>query len=156
MSDRLELPPEGEPDDFLDLAVTTLNTLPGWPSPRIAALRNCVKPVPAEAYRNALTRRAAPAPQIRVPEPSVIRPHTQILPISSVNEPADWMRDFITAHREPGAPPPRLTSTSAPNLKSKAQELEWMNDFAPEPADKHRKPDKSESQTKPEWLDDFE
>jgi hypothetical protein len=156
MSDRLELPPEGEPDEFLDLAVTTLNTLSGWPSPRIAALRSCVKPVPAEAYRNALTRRAAPAPQIRVPQPHMIQRPAQLRPVRLVNETPDWMRDFIAAHREPGAPPPRLTSTSAPNLKSKAQELEWMKDFTPESADKHRKQDKSESQTKPEWLDDFE
>src|SRR5262249_50279233 len=35
MSDRLDLPPEGEADDFLNLAVIALNTLPGWPSPRI-------------------------------------------------------------------------------------------------------------------------
>jgi hypothetical protein len=136
--------------------VTTLNTLPGWPSPRIAALRSCVKPVPAEAYRNALTRRAAPAPQIRVPQPNVIQRPAQLRSVRPVNETPDWMRDFITAHCEPGAPPPRLTSTSAPNLKSKAQEQEWMKDFAPEPPDKHRKPDNSESQTKPEWLDDFE
>src|SRR5262249_32282812 len=40
MSDRLDLPPEGGTDDFLNLAVTTLNTLPGWPSPRVSVLRS--------------------------------------------------------------------------------------------------------------------
>jgi hypothetical protein len=162
MSDRLELPPEGEADDFLSLAETTLNTLPGWPSPRIAALRSCVKPVPADAYRNALKRRAAEAPQIRIPQPSVIQRHTQVRPARPINEPPDWMQDFIAAHREPGAPAPRLTSTAALNRKSTSsaesgtQELEWMKDFAPQATDKHRKPDKSEAQTKPEWIDDFE
>jgi hypothetical protein len=156
MSDRLELPPEGEADDFLNLAVTTLNTLPGWPSQRIAALRSCVKPVPAEAYRNALTRRAAHAPQIRTPRPSVNRRSAPVRPVRSGDEPPDWMRDFIASHREPGAPPPMLTSTSTLDRKSAPPEMEWMKDFAPQPEDKHRKPDESESQTKPEWLDDFE
>jgi hypothetical protein len=156
MSDRLELPPEGEADDFLDLAVTALNTLPGWPSPRIAALRSCVKPVPAGAYRNALTRRAAQAPQIRGPQPGVNQRPAQIRPVRPANEPPDWMRDFIASHREPGAPPPRLTSTSAPDRKSPAQEAEWMKDFAPRPEDKRRTPDKAESQTEPGWSEDFE
>jgi hypothetical protein len=162
MSDRLELPPEGEADDFLHLAGSALNTLPGWPSPRIVALRSCVKPAPAEAYRNALRRRAAEAPQIRIPQPSLIQRHTQVRPVRPINEPPDWMQDFITAHREPGAPAPRLTSTaelnrkSASSAESGAQELDWMKDFAPQATDKHRKPDKSEAQTKPEWIDDFE
>ncbi|HEX5083328.1 MAG TPA: hypothetical protein VFY40_14885 [Blastocatellia bacterium] len=165
MSDRLELPPEGKADDFLDLAVTTLNTLTGWPSPRIAALRSCVRPVPEDAYRNALTRRFTPTPQVRTPQPSAIQlsqqaPQArQVRPVRPANEPrdlTDWMQDFITSHREPGAPPPRLTSTSAMNRTPMGQEREWMKDFASQAADKHRKPDKSDSRMKPEWLDDFE
>jgi hypothetical protein len=162
MSDRLELPPEGAVDDFLNLAGTTLDTLPGWPSPRIAALRSCLKQVSAEAYRNALSRRATEAPQITIPQPSVIQRHTPVRPVRPINEPSDWMQDFIAAHRERGAPPPRLTSTAALKRKSTssaesgAEELEWMKDFAPQAADKPRKPDKSEPQTKPEWIDDFE
>ena len=162
MSDRLELPPEGEADDFLNLAGSALNTLPGWPSTRSAALRSCVKPAPAVANRNALRLRDAEAPQIRIPQPSVIQRHTQVRPVRPINEPPDWMQDFITAHREPGAPAPRLTSTAELNRKSTssaesgAQELDWMKDFAPQATDKRRKPDKSEAQTKPEWIDDFE
>jgi hypothetical protein len=167
MSERLELPPEGGVDDFLNLAGGTLNALPGWPSQRIVELRSCVKPVPAAAYRNAFARRAAEAPQIRIPKPNVIQQRTQVQPVSPAAEPPDWMQDFITAHREPGAPPPRLTSTAALKRKSistksadtGAHELEWMKDFAPHAphaADKHRKPDKSEAQAKPEWIDDFE
>jgi hypothetical protein len=162
MSDRLALPPEGDADDFLNLAVAILNTLPGWPSPRIEALRRCEKPVSVETYRNAQRRRAVESPQIRIPQPSVIQRPTQVRPVRPSNDPPDWMRDFITAHSSPGAPAPRLTSTAAVNRKSKSsaesgtQELEWMKDFAPPAADKNRKPDKSEAQTKPDWIDDFE
>jgi hypothetical protein len=162
MGDRLELPPEGEADDFLDLARTTLDTLPDWPPARIAALRSCVKQVTAEAYRNAITRRSTEAPQVRVPQPSMIHRHTQVRPVRPGGGPPDWMQDFITAHREPGAPAPRLTSTATLKPEpisiadSGKQELEWMKDFAPQAADKNRKPDKSEAQTRPEWIDDFE
>jgi hypothetical protein len=162
MSDRLELPPEGDTDDFLNLAETTLNTLPGWPSSRIAALRSCEKPVSVETYRNALRRRATESPQIRIPQQSVIQRQQQVQPVRPSNDPPDWMRDFITAHRSPGAPAPRLTATSSVKPKSISSgepgtpELEWMKDFAPQAANKNRKPEKSESQTKPEWIDDFE
>src|SRR3546814_5069952 len=46
--------------------------------------------------------RAAEAPQIRIPQPSVIQRHTQVRPVRPINEPPDWMQDFITAHSEPG------------------------------------------------------
>jgi hypothetical protein len=162
MSERLELPPEGAVDDFLNLAVDTLNSLPGWPHPRNVALRSCVKPVPAEAYRN---YSAAPQPQIRVPQPSRIQRREHVRPVMPRAEPPDWMRDFMTAHHKPGAPAPRLTSTamlkpeSISGAESGTREQEWMKDFAPQAPnaeDKHRKPDKSEAQTKPEWLNDFE
>ena len=36
---RLTLPPEGRLEDFLRLAHVTLSALAGWPTPRVAALR---------------------------------------------------------------------------------------------------------------------
>jgi hypothetical protein len=167
MSERLELPPECEVDDFLNLAANTLSALPGWPSPRIEALRSCVKLVPAEVYRNAATRRHISLPQIKTPQPGLVRQRAKARPVSSGNEPREWMQDFISANRQPDGPPPRLTSTallkrnssSPTKAESRAQKQEWMKDFAPQAppaADKNRKPDKSEMQTKPEWKDDFE
>lgn len=51
MSDRLELPPEGEVDEFLEIARLTLNALPGWP-PRL----QIAKTFPAQS--NSLCRQS--------------------------------------------------------------------------------------------------
>jgi hypothetical protein len=166
MSERLDLPPEGEVDDFLNLATIALNALPDWPTPRILALRNCVKQVSEEAHRNAASRRTISTPQIKSPQPDKVQQRVQVRQVRPLSEPQDWMQDFITAHHQPGAPPPRLTSTavlkreslSTATDKSGVRNPEWMKDFtpqAPPAADKHGKPDKSEIETKPEWLDDF-
>src|SRR5262245_3166384 len=166
MSERLDLPPEGEVDDFLNLATITLNALPDWPTSRILALRNCVKQVTAEAHRAAATRRTLSTQQIKTPQPGKAQQPAQLRQIRQVSKPQDWMQDFIAAHHQPGAPPPRLTSTavlkresrSTSTDKSEVRNTGWMKDFAPQAqqaADKHEKPDKSEIETEPEWIDDF-
>lgn len=153
MADRLELPPEGEAEDFLALARSALQTFPGWPSPRNVALRNCVKPAPTH-------RRERPAPLsptvIKTPQPSSHPPPARVTlrtAAAASGEPPAWMQDFIAAHRQPDAPPPRLTST----VTFQQQEPEWQQDFAPpsnpQPSDKDSK---KRNQVKAKWMEDFE
>ncbi len=139
MSESLELPPEADVDQFLEISRRALNALPGWPSPRAAALRNRVRPASAEAYRNAARRRPAQPAQIRVPQPGEASPHPQIRqvrqgsappdapPDHPPDHPPDWMQDFIAAHHRPDAAPPRLTPTS--KRPAPAPKPEWMKDF---------------------------
>lgn len=163
MSDSLELPPEAEVDELLDLAKRVLMSLPGWPSPRARALRDCVKPAPAR-------RKVHPAPlpprtpQLGAPLPPVRPPH----PARRSNEPPEWMKDFISAHQQLDSPPPRLTSTtvlkphtvSAKITDSSRTEPEWLKDFEqPLPAkqpDEAKKQRQSSEPGRPEWMDDFE
>jgi hypothetical protein len=168
MGDNLELPPEGEVDEFLEIARLTLNGLPGWPPPRSVALRNCVKPAPAS--RSAADRRPQSPPQLRVPKasaPPVVRPRPQARAVKQAHEPPTWMQDFIGAHRRPDSQPSRLTSTSGQNYivstvsstkgKPSAHGPEWMKDFT-HTSTTSRTGDKKGSKTseKPEWMEDFE
>lgn len=126
MNDSLELPPEADVDEFLEIAGRVLNSLPGWPSPRAEALRMRVKPAPAEAQRN---RRSAQPAQIKIPQPGEARPRAPVRPIRQSDEPPDWMRDFIAAHHRPNAASPRLTSTLGVKKPAPSPKPEWMKDF---------------------------
>ncbi|MGA9768060.1 MAG: hypothetical protein WBV94_03405 [Blastocatellia bacterium] len=170
MDESLEIPAEGEVDEFLDVAKLALNALPGWPSPRTVALRNCVRPASSAAARNTLSPPPVRPPQVRPPQPSapsppVAQPRVQARPLKQDREPPAWMQDFIAAHHQPDLPPPRLTSTSGLNwqaappkgAKSPQQESEWMMDFA-QTSTARRTGDSKGSQpsVKPEWMEDFE
>ena len=158
--DRLDLPPEAEVDEFLDLARRTLMSLPGWPSPRARALRDCVRPAPA---RREVRHPPMPpcTPQLSAPLPPVRAPH----PTRRSHEPPEWMKDFISAHRQSDGPPPRLTSTtvlkpqtvSTKITDSSGREPEWLEDFEqPLPV---KQPDEAQKQRqldRPGWMDDFE
>ena len=181
MSESLELPPEAGIDEFLEISRRALNALPGWPSPRATALRNRVKPAPAESYRNSARRRPAKPPQIRIPHPGEAGRRPQIHPLSERDQPPDWMRDFIAAHHRPDAAPPRLTSASGlrtelnwrPNPvaglqpQSRAPEFaseraterapEWMEDFKDAPSRKQPNDSKRPAPApEPDWMKDFE
>lgn len=163
MSESLELPPEGKADDFLKIAAMTLNNLPGWPSRRALALRNRLKSAPPDAYHNA-ARRQAPPPQIKIPvsraaSPAPIQPRVQKQRIASGSEPAEWMKDFINAHQQPGSSTPRLTSTAAMSRSSvsKRPEPEWMKDFSQAGTTKPSEvPPESSPSIKQDWMKDFE
>lgn len=161
--DSLQLPPEAEVDEFLDIAKRTLASLPGCPSPRAVALRNCVKPAPPRRKVQA----APPLihqPQFSVPPPTVRTP----LPVRRSSEPPGWMKDFISAHQQPDTPPPRLTSTTGlkrhtvPTKKtgSARTEPDWIKDFEQPPPIKQAGDAKPQRQAKglgkPGWMDDFE
>lgn len=146
MSDELELPPEGGVDEFLSIARHTLASAPGWPSPRGVALQNCVKAAPAR--RGGLP---ATPPPIRTERPSA--PRRPARRTARPDGPPAWMRDFIAAHREPGAPPPRLTSTAPRGRK----EPGWLKDFEESPAEPAEgAAKKKRTKVKPEWMKDFE
>ena len=162
MGDRLELPPEGTAEDFLALARSALQSLPGWPSARNLALRDRVKPAPAS--RGARRAAAVPTtPVIRTPRATTQPPVTdaqagRARPPRQINQaagqPPAWMRDFIAAHRRADAPPPRLTSTTA----LKQDEPDWMKDFAPaaKPQPQNTSDKKKGRVKKPDWMEDFE
>lgn len=159
MSDSLELPTEAEVDELLELAKRVLMSLPGWPSPRSRALRDCVKPAPARhKVRPALL--PPRTPQLSAPLPPVQPPR----PVRRSNEPPVWMKDFISAHQQPDAPPPRLTSTTVlkphtvpANPDLSRTEPEWVKDFEQPPPVKQPDEAKKQRQSdRPGWMDDFE
>lgn len=160
-SDSLKLPPEAEVDELLDLAKRTLMSLPGWPSPRARALRDCVKPAPARRKIRPALAPLIRTPQLGAPLPPVQPPR----PVRRSNEPPEWMKDFISAHQQPDAPLPRLTSTTVlkPHTVSTRTEPEWLKDFEqpppvkqPDEAKKQRQSDSPGEPGRPEWMDDFE
>jgi len=159
MGEELALPPEGAVDDFLGLARLTLDALPGWPSPRAAALRSLVRAAPPEAYRPAA--RPRPSPPVRIPAASAPAvpppaPERAATPAAAGRrEPPAWMQDFIVAHQRPGAPPPRVTPT-APSPPAAAGP-EWMTDFSRQPG-AARAGDAAEANpgASPEWMRDFD
>jgi hypothetical protein len=159
MSEEVDLPPEGEVDEYFDLARRALQSLPGWPSPCGLALRECIKPAPARQRA-----RPRPSPQIKTPRissppPPIATP--QARPASgSPGEVPDWMRDFMTVHRRPNAPPSKLTLTTplTPQRPQSFSGPEWMNDF--EQSTPMKKTDEKPPQTSagktPDWMKDFE
>jgi hypothetical protein len=167
MQERLNLPPEGNVDDFLKIASAALHALPGWPSPRALALRERMKPVSME-WRNPSERFPSPPRQARFPTPGSSPPpapptRVHLPPMSEAGELPAWMQDFIDAHRKPGAPSPRLTSLGLrqrqelPPRSSAAKQQQWMHDFEPKPtppsASASNQPDPP---VKPNWMKDFE
>ena len=175
-NDDLTLPPEGETDDFLRIARQTLEHLEnGFPSPRIVALRNCLKY--ASAHRQVQSP-LTPAPPIKTPRQNLTSPtplQTARVIVQKTaapeNEPPAWMRDFIAAHRKEDEPP-KLTSTSKsgsliisaaknkPNAREKQQRrerLEWTKDFEqPSGIKAKSKGEKKQSTVEPDWMKDFE
>ena len=150
MSDELELPPEAGVDEFLSIARLTLEAAPGWPSPRSVALQSLVKPAPARRGERPPT-----PPVVRTPQPSSQPRPARVTPRPAARPdgPPAWMRDFIAAHRQPGAPPSRLTSTAPQGSK----EPGWLKDFEDSPAEQATGAAKKKQKTvKPEWMKDFE
>ena len=95
-SESVELPPEADIDEMLDLANRVLKSLPGWPPPRAQALRERVRPAPAR--NNAGLVRPGPyrTPQLTAPIPPPVRPPQ---PVRRSSEPPEWMKDFMSAHQ---------------------------------------------------------
>lgn len=158
VADTVTLPPEANVFEFLAIAREALDALPGWPSPRAAAVRACTEPaVTSEAAAPRLSPRPLSAPDPRPSPPPPRRPTPPPSPVKRDEAPA-WMRDFIAAHRAPGSSPPRLTPTRAatPAAGSTARAPEWMTDFAPardrRPSDEAPKP---AAEADPDWMKDF-
>lgn len=150
MAESLELPPEAEVDDFLRIAALALEALPGWPSPRAAALRDRIKPAPPELYRDETPRQPAPPAPETAPRP---RRKMPVRAAPAGDGPPAWMQDFIESHRRPGAPEPRLTSTAA---LPPARRREWMEDFEQNPGPRSGvKPERAGTAGEPTWMKDF-
>lgn len=177
IKDKTTLPPQGNINDFIALAETTINHLPGFPPTRLKALRNRVRPVSAEARAQGSRAKLAPAQAARIPA-------GQPFPAQIGNAPpakkVDWMQDFISKHRPAGAGETRLTTMSGlsgsrasapaksaakPETKLKAKP-DWMSDFDGPPAGKEnikpeipevKKENKKETSKKSsDWMKDFE
>lgn len=172
-NDDLTLPPEGETDDFLRIARQTLEHLEnGFPSPRIVALRNCLKSAPTHRQvQSPLT----PTPPIKTPAPVKTPPtplRAERVTVQKTaaleSEPPAWMRDFIHAHRKEDEPP-KLTSTSKPEppiisaakniseTQKQRRRAEWEKDFGqPAEIESKKKDEKEKLPVKPDWMKDFE
>lgn len=179
-NDHLILPPEGDADDFLRLARQTLEHLPQnvFPTGRVTALRNRLK---AAGINRQVQSPLIPIPQnLTSPTPPLQKfkdaPRvTTQKNIAPNNDPPAWMQDFIRAHRQSNAAPPKLTSTlktdspiiSAAENKSEVREdppskIDWTQDFEQySSAGQKNKPEenergKNQSTSKPDWMKDFE
>lgn len=122
-SDReaLELAAEASLDELFRLSAQALGALPGWPTRRSVALGRRLTVAGAVSAPNApRAPRGGEAPSRQSPAsaPRVFRPTTPppVPPVLTAGHqmgqrPADWVQDFIQAHRAPNAPPPRVTDT---------------------------------------------
>lgn len=154
--DKIQLPPEGNVDEFLQIAATALSGLAGWPPPRTLALRQRVKPA---AVAN---RRPVEPPPANWSPPAT--PITQRPKLSAQAGPTAWMQDFINSHHKPGTPSPRLTSNSsvkrhtdaATKKSSFTKQADWMDDFGVSTAKQQAKPERPAQQDEPDWMKDFE
>ena len=131
---RLTLPPEGRLEDFLRLAHVTLSALAGWPTPRVAALRQ----------RSDVSKLS---PQRPVPKPvSVpVEPQPPARPAPAASSPV---------------PPPKQPQIWKKTASEKTKP-EWMKDFQQtegdrEPAKGPEKPAKPKGPKRPDWMKDFE
>jgi hypothetical protein len=177
IKDKTTLPPQGNINDFIALAETTINHLPGFPPTRLKALRNRVRPVSAEARAQGSRAKLAPAQAARIPAG---QPFPAQIGKAPPTKKVDWMQDFISKHRPAGAGETRLTTMSGlsgsrasapaksaakPETKLKAKP-DWMSDFDGPPAGKEnikpeipevKKENKKETSKKSsDWMKDFE
>jgi hypothetical protein len=167
--DKVKVPREAPPSEFLELARRALAALPGWPSESERVLRSLVR---------AGSGGAQPRP-VQPPRPTVaMRPPPPRAP-PAPPRPSDWMKDFLDAHAATGGAQPKLTRmqqaprpSAAPAPKpvppAKPSAPTWLSDFAPGPpaptasaapaprkraeaATSHPEPAK-----KPDWMKDFD
>lgn len=152
MKDRLDLPPQGTVNEFLQIAETALDAFKGWPPKRIIALHNRVSPASADARMRAArycssAATVQPPRQVRTPSPPdrvVSQPVQQTAKRIGTEQSSSgkqkteaqisgWMNDFVQSHQKPGAPAPRLTTTGPPPCTPKTPagkiKKEWLNDF---------------------------
>ncbi|HQR35422.1 MAG TPA: hypothetical protein PLK30_21970 [Blastocatellia bacterium] len=160
LNESLKLPPEGRPEDFIELAKLTLQALPGWPSARTLALRNLIRPaVPGSGHKT--TNSPSPSfPQTTYSRP---KPPRRLEPLN--DNPPNWVQDFLVTHQSSNTAKPRLTSNSATDTNFP----DWMKDFvgdsipsviqtdSDETNASHKSPTNRLTQNNPpDWMDDFD
>jgi hypothetical protein len=181
IKDKTTLPPQGNINDYIAIAETTIKNLPGFPPTRLKALRNRVRSVSPEARAQGSRAKSAPQQPARIPAGQAFPPQLGNAPPARK---VDWMQDFISKHRPSGAGETRLTTMSGlagtqastpaktaakPAAKSETKlnaKPDWMSDFDGHPAGKENiKPEapqektekkKETSQKSSDWMKDFE
>lgn len=163
LGESLKLPPEGQPEDFLELAKLTLRALPAWPTARSVALKNLVKPASPVLARNPVN--LSPIP----PQPLASRPKLPQNSGNTTTEPPAWVKDFVATHQSSAVKKPRLTSNSDGETNSP----EWMKDFADPTISSVIRTDQDETNAsnnspfksvnksnkpnrQPDWMEDFD
>lgn len=158
--DQVDLPPEGSVDDLIEIAARVLRSLPGWPPPRSLALRNLVKTVSPEARPGGRSKYVSRATHLPAGAATLAAGRGQGQANVS-SGPAEWMNDFIDAHRKTGSGSVRLTSTaslarppsSAGAPAPRQRQAQWMKDFdGGTPVQQKQRKDDSP----PDWMKDFE
>lgn len=181
MKDKLELPQEGTIGDFIDIARQAIKSLPGWPPPRSAMMRDCVRRVPEDVRARAASSRSSKAAYtkpVKIPQSSYVPPAPSGATASNrsnrspnPNQTPDWMQDFMNAHKKAGSSTSRVTASvwtardSQQANQERSSRPDWMKDFdqgggAPIAAQKRaemeaKNESKKEAQAK-EWMKDFE
>ncbi len=159
LGESLKLPPEGCPEDFVELAKLTLRALPGWPSARALALRNQIKPATLASSHRPINPPPIP------PQTVYSRPKPPLKLESLHDGPPAWVQDFIVHHQGTNAAKSHLTSNADYDTNSP----DWMKDFASdaipsvirkdanETNASHKSPTKPvKKDNPPDWMEDFD
>ncbi|MBN1206629.1 MAG: hypothetical protein JXB05_17230 [Myxococcaceae bacterium] len=163
-AEKIKVPPEASPPEFLELARRALGALPGWPNEAERVLRALCRPGSGTSPLGGLT------PRISIPNSAGARQPIPPRPPPPPARPSDWMNDFLDAHAHTQGPKPKLTRSRpaipaikprAPAASSASSAPEWLSDFGPSPppaAPARREPAAAEPapKKKPDWMSDFE
>ncbi|MFN0111110.1 MAG: hypothetical protein ACKVZH_19795 [Blastocatellia bacterium] len=156
LRESMKLPPEGSPEDFIELARLTLRALPRWPTARAVALRNLIKHAPTGSANRVVNTQSVSPPPV-YPRPQTPRNLSARPP----DRPPGWVQDFIATHHS--------SNTTQSHLTSSVDSSDWMKDFADDsvhsmnqnetnasnksplnPINKRRRSDA------PDWMEDFD
>ncbi|MBJ6759702.1 hypothetical protein JGU66_02930 [Myxococcaceae bacterium JPH2] len=159
--DKVKVPREAPPTEFLELAQNALEALPGWPSETERILRARSRPGSGVPVPRSVP--SAPPAAARVIPPRAPQPPPR---------PSDWMQDFLDAHAtQRGAKstvtrlqaPARAPERKASTPERKAGSPDWMTDFASGPPAPARPRPRAEAPRaapapagKPDWMKDFD
>jgi hypothetical protein len=174
---KIDLPPQGDAPQYIELANRILQTIPGWPEEKTKLIRGRIQA--GSQLPNATQFRPQPTSADYTPPPP---------PPPRTPRPSDWMNDFIESHHQPGTPPARITQPVQTrkivtvNEPAPPTANDWMRDFdrkqsstpntqprinaakpaTPPPAPRTNPPINKPSQAptvktdKPDWMKDFE
>ncbi len=177
--DRLDLPPEGSLDDFLEITRKTIQSIKGWPPEKNKVLaRLCRTATPDEIARASQTiesetvkvSKTPQRPASMVKNDELSRPFVRRdAPVVNAGPP-DWMKDFMKAHMQSSSVITQFHQNAKSNAASAqsqnsspkkentlAGNSDWVKDFDSTISEiKNDKTKPEENKKAPDWMADFQ